>query len=112
MDVSSIDPHLDPDARPLQLDPVTVSGPLDAPDPRFEPVGDFMDRRFEAAASFFEVILSPMASMAPTGGPMKATPASASARANSARSERKPYPGCTASAPVSRQASTIRSISR
>ena len=43
-----------------------------------------------SAASFFEVILSPIASMAPTGGPMKATPAAASASANSARSERKP----------------------
>ena len=43
-----------------------------------------------AAASFFEVILSPIAWIAPTGGPMKATPIPASASANSARSERKP----------------------
>ena len=43
-----------------------------------------------SAASFFEVILSPIARIAPTGGPMKATPAASSASANSARSLRKP----------------------
>ncbi len=43
-----------------------------------------------AAASFLEVILSPMAWIAATGGPMKLTPAAASASAKSARSERKP----------------------
>ena len=43
-----------------------------------------------SAASFFEVILSPIARMAPAGGPMKATPAAASASANSARSLRNP----------------------
>ena len=43
-----------------------------------------------SAASFFEVILSPIAWIAPAGGPMKATPAAASASAKSARSDRKP----------------------
>jgi hypothetical protein len=43
-----------------------------------------------SAASFFEVILSPIARIAPTGGPMKAMPSASSASANSARSDRKP----------------------
>jgi len=42
---------------------------------------------------------------------MKTTPAAASASAKRGFSERKPYPGCTASAPVARQASTMRSMS-
>ena len=41
-------------------------------------------------ASFLEVILSPMASIAPVGGPMNATPSAASASANLAFSDRKP----------------------
>ncbi len=41
-------------------------------------------------ASFFEVILSPMAWIAPTGGPIKVTPAFSSASAKAAFSERKP----------------------
>ena len=43
-----------------------------------------------AAASFFEEILSPIASMAEAGGPMKATPSFSKALANSARSDRNP----------------------
>jgi hypothetical protein len=43
-----------------------------------------------SAASFLEVILSPIARIAAAGGPMKATPAAASASAKSARSERNP----------------------
>jgi hypothetical protein len=43
-----------------------------------------------SAAIFFEVILSPIASMALTGGPMKVMPSAFSRSANSARSDRKP----------------------
>jgi hypothetical protein len=42
------------------------------------------------AAIFFDVILSPIASIAPAGGPMKATPAFSSASANFRFSDRKP----------------------
>ena len=52
-------------------------------------------------------ILSPIASIAAGGGPMKVRPASAQARANAAFSARNPYPGCTACAPVWRAAATI-----
>ena len=45
------------------------------------------------------VILSPIVAIADAGGPMNTIPASASAAAKSWFSERKPYPGCTASAP-------------
>ena len=41
-------------------------------------------------ASFFDSILSPMAVMALAPGPMKATPALPSARANSAFSDKNP----------------------
>jgi len=43
-----------------------------------------------SCASFFEVILSPMASIAALGGPMKATPISASASGKAGFSERNP----------------------
>ena len=65
-----------------------------------------------AVANRLEAILSPMASMASGLGPMKTMPAAAQARAKSARSERKPKPGCTASAPVSWQAAMILSAIR
>ena len=65
-----------------------------------------------SAASFLELILSPMASMASGFGPMKAMPSSLSRRANPAFSLRNPKPGCTACAPVWRTASTILSASR
>ena len=42
------------------------------------------------AAIFFDVILSPIASMATGGGPMKATPSVFSASAKLAFSDRKP----------------------
>jgi len=42
------------------------------------------------AASFLDSILSPIAAMAFTGGPMKAMPAFSSAFAKVVRSERKP----------------------
>ena len=54
------------------------------------------------AAARREEILSPMTSMASGGGPIHATPAPMSARAKSAFSEKKPYPGCTPSAPDAR----------
>jgi len=43
-----------------------------------------------ALASFFDSILSPIAAIAPTGGPMKAMPAASSASAKLVRSDRKP----------------------
>ena len=63
-------------------------------------------------ASFFDSILSPIAAIALGGGPMKAIFAFASALAKLSRSDRKPYPGCTASAPVALQASMISSALR
>ena len=63
-----------------------------------------------ACASFLEVILSPICSIAPDGGPMKTTPSASNASANFRFSDRKPYPGWTASAPVWRIASMILSI--
>ena len=46
------------------------------------------------------------------GGPMNTSPASAHARANPAFSARKPYPGCTACAPVPAAAASSRSLLR
>ena len=43
-----------------------------------------------AAAAFLDSILSPIAAMAFGGGPIKAIPASSSARAKLSRSDRKP----------------------
>ena len=65
-----------------------------------------------AAMRVRAVVFTPMASIASAGGPMKAMPALSRARASSARSERKPYPGWTASAPVFFAASTIFSTAR
>ena len=62
-----------------------------------------------SAANFLDVILSPMASMACGFGPMKVMPSASSRRANTGFSDRKPKPGCTASAPDWRTASTILS---
>ncbi len=45
---------------------------------------------FAASASFFEAILSPIASIACTLGPMNAMPAASSAAQNAAFSDRKP----------------------
>src|SRR5437763_2382685 len=57
-------------------------------------------------------VLSPIARMAVAGGPMKVSPASATASANGARSERKPYPGWTAWQSVARAASRSLATSR
>ena len=66
-----------------------------------------------AAAMFWRaVVFTPMASIDSGRGPMKTIPARSRARANSAFSERNPYPGCTASAPVAWAAATMRSMSR
>src|SRR5690606_10746499 len=56
--------------------------------------------------------LSPNSSSTRASGPMKVMPASAQARASSALSLRKPYPGRMASQPCSRASQTIWSISR
>ena len=56
--------------------------------------------------------LSPSAAIDSLPGPTKASPASSTGRANSARSARNPYPGWIASAPVLAAASRIASIRR
>jgi len=45
-------------------------------------------------------VLEPMERMAPAGGPIQIRPAAFTASANPVFSARKPYPGCTAWAPV------------
>ena len=64
------------------------------------------------AAAFRDEILSPMISMAAGGGPIQATPRSVMARAKSAFSEKNPYPGWTASAPLRSIASRMASVLR
>ena len=59
-----------------------------------------------------ELILSPITSMASGGGPTNVTPSAVIARAKSAFSEKNPYPGCTASAPLRRITSRIASVFR
>ncbi len=59
-----------------------------------------------------ELILSPMTSMASGGGPIQVTPAPEMARAKSAFSEKKPYPGWTPSAPERPTTSRILSVLR
>ncbi len=44
--------------------------------------------------------LAPIAAIAFAGGPTQVSPASQTAAAKSAFSDRNPYPGCTASAPA------------
>jgi hypothetical protein len=56
--------------------------------------------------------LSPIPSIASAGGPIQTRPAVSTARANSALSARKPYPGWIASAPEDRAASRMRGIER
>ncbi len=65
-----------------------------------------------AAISFFASIFDPIDEIASTGGPIQVSPASITACANAAFSDRNPYPGCTASAPARRAASTINSARR
>ena len=57
-------------------------------------------------------VLSPIARIASTGGPTKVSPASAHAAAKRQSSDRNPYPGWTASAPVARAAPSSRSMLR
>mmetsp|Transcript_11200 Transcript_11200/g.35660 ORF Transcript_11200/g.35660 Transcript_11200/m.35660 type:complete len:206 (+) Transcript_11200:1648-2265(+) len=58
------------------------------------------------------VVLSANMRRLSTVGPTKVTPASAHACAKSAFSERKPYPGCTASTPLAVAMDTMVGISR
>ena len=58
------------------------------------------------------LVFTPMASWLSGRGPMKVRPAVRQARLKSARSERNPYPGWMASAPVRVAASRIRSDTR
>ena len=51
------------------------------------------------SAARLALILSPITRIASDGGPMNVTPFSIICSANSAFSEKKPYPGWTASAP-------------
>jgi len=48
----------------------------------------------------------------PAGGPTKTNPCSSQARANAARSERNPYPGWTASAPLRAAAARMAGMDR
>jgi len=57
-------------------------------------------------------VLLPILRIASADGPMKVIPADAQASAKSSFSDRNPYPGWTASAPVCRQAARILSITR
>jgi hypothetical protein len=57
-------------------------------------------------------ILSPIFAMAAGGGPIQFAPASITAAANAGSSARKPYPGCTASAPDRLTAAMIAATSR
>ncbi len=63
-------------------------------------------------AALRAAVLLPISAIASGVGPMKVSPASRQADAKSSFSARKPYPGCTASAPVRFAASTRRSIRR
>ncbi len=56
--------------------------------------------------------LRAIASIASGGGPTQARPAAVTARAKAGFSDRKPYPGCTASAPASTAWATWASTSR
>ena len=62
--------------------------------------------------SFLASTLEPIAAIAAGGGPIQVSPASSTACANAAFSDRNPYPGWTASAPAVRAASISRSARR
>ena len=62
--------------------------------------------------SAFAADLDPMTRIADAGGPIKVTPADTQASANSAFSDRKPYPGWTASTLLSRTTSRITPMFR
>jgi hypothetical protein len=63
-------------------------------------------------AAMRELILSPITSIASGGGPIHVTPSAMMARAKSVFSEKKPYPGWTASAPDWRMTSRILAVLR
>jgi hypothetical protein len=65
-----------------------------------------------AAISSLAATLDPIASIAAGDGPTKISPAAPHWRAKPAFSERNPYPGWIACAPVTRAASMIRSPRR
>lgn len=65
-----------------------------------------------ASAAARAVCLAPKSSSWAAVGPTKTIPASSQRRANSASSERNPYPGWMAPAPVSFAARSTRSASR
>ena len=58
------------------------------------------------------VVFTPMASIDEAGGPMNVRPAASTARASSAFSDKNPYPGWIASAPVFFAASITFSTER
>ncbi|CAB4912331.1 unannotated protein [freshwater metagenome] len=62
-----------------------------------------------SAIIFLDSTFEPIDSIAFTGGPIQVNPASSTCRANSAFSERNPYPGWTASAPACTAAAMINS---
>ncbi len=64
------------------------------------------------AISSLARVLDAISSIALTGGPTQRSPASCTARAKAAFSDRNPYPGCTASAPAASAAATTRSPRR
>ena len=66
----------------------------------------------ESASSDLASIFEPITAITFAGGPTQVSPASVTAAAKSAFSERKPYPGWIASAPVLRAAAMIRSPRR
>ena len=65
-----------------------------------------------SAINRLDSILLPMLSIAAGGGPIQVSPASRTACAKPAFSERNPYPGWIASAPALRAASMISSARR
>jgi hypothetical protein len=63
-------------------------------------------------AAIRAAVLLPIVRIASAVGPMKMRPASRTAAAKSSFSARKPYPGCTASAPLFFATSINRSMHR
>uniref|UniRef100_A0A0A9G0N0 Methylcrotonoyl-CoA carboxylase subunit alpha n=1 Tax=Arundo donax TaxID=35708 RepID=A0A0A9G0N0_ARUDO len=59
-----------------------------------------------------DALLSPISRIADAGGPMNLSPSASQSCAKSALSERKPYPGCIAWAPVRSAASTMAAALR
>ena len=65
-----------------------------------------------AAIRFLALILSPICSMAPGGGPTQIRPSASTWRAKPGFSARNPYPGWMAAAPVRRAAASTAPTSR